>query len=48
MNETIHFTYMSLILILFVLFVIGYIRQGDNKLTYDGLNGDSYNCHQIL
>ena len=37
MNKTIHFTYMSLILTLFVLFIIGYIRQGDNKLIYESL-----------
>ena len=47
MNKTIHFTYMSLILTLFVLFIIGYIRQGDNKLIYESLKKDSYNYHQI-
>ena len=38
---------MSLILTLFVLFIIGYIRQGDNKLIYESLKKDSYNYHQI-
>lgn len=38
---------MSLILTLFVLFIIGYIWQGDNKLIYESLKKDSYNYHQI-
>jgi len=47
MNKVVHFTYISLILILFVLFVINFIYKEDDKFIIETMKVDSFNYNQI-